>query len=313
MAKSRNYCFTLFSYVLPLFNSLPDWANYLVFQEEESPSTGRRHIQGYVNLKSPQSFSFLKKKLGDGVHLEQARGSASCNRDYCRKTDSRVSGPWEFGILAEQGSKKRKTMESFQEDPEELRLSDPKLYRRCLATRVNTEFAGLVLPVLDRPWQLLVEKVLDEGPDDRTIIWVYGSQGNEGKTTWAKSKVQAGWFYSRGGKGENIKYSYAEHLGHAVFDIPRQVEDVLQYTVLEEIKDRLIRSSKYEPIDFNCSDQVHVVVLSNFLPQLDSEHDSRGNLIKKQMLSRDRVVIVNIAESLIVRDNETVSFHEYME
>nr|AIR91954.1 Replicase-associated protein [Melon chlorotic mosaic alphasatellite] len=312
-SQSRNWCFTLFSYVLPLFSSLPEWAEYLVFQEEQCSSTGRKHIQGFVTLKRSQRLSFLKNKLGDGVHLEIAKGSASSNRDYCTKDDTRSSGPWEFGVLAEQGSRKRKTMESFQEDPEEMRLSDPKLYRRCLATRVNKEFSGLVLPVLDRPWQLLAEKVLNEGPDDRTIIWVYGSQGNEGKTTWAKSKIQVGWFYSRGGKGENIKYSYADHLGHAVFDLPRQVEDVLQYTVLEEIKDRLIRSSKYEPIDFNCSDRVHVVVLSNFLPQLDLEYDSRGNLVKKQMLSRDRVVIINIDESVIVRDDETVSFHEYME
>ncbi|QHB15188.1 replication initiatior protein [Begomovirus-associated alphasatellite sp.] len=311
MAKSRNYCFTLFSYVLPLFSSLPDWANYLVFQEEQSPTTGRKHIQGYINLKNPQSLSFLKGKLGNGVHLEIAKGSASSNRDYCRKDDSRVSGPWEFGVFAEKGSRKRKAMELFQEDPDELRLSDPKLYRRCLASKINTEFGGLVLPVLDRPWQLLVETILDKGPDDRTILWVYGSQGNEGKTTWAKSKIQAGWFYTRGGKGENIKYSYAEHLGHCVFDLPRQVEDVLQYTVLEELKDRLIRSSKYEPIDFNCSDKVHVVVLSNFLPQTEVEYDSKGHVIKKQLLSLDRLVIVNIDESVVIEKGESVSFHDY--
>ncbi|QFG39777.1 replication-associated protein [Tomato yellow spot alphasatellite 2] len=311
--RGRNWCFTLFEYTLPLFLSLPDWAEYLVFQEEESPTTKKRHIQGYCTLKKPQRLSFLKTKLGNGVHLEIAKGSSSSNRDYCRKDDSRVSGPWEFGVCAEQGSNKRKTMERFQEDPEEVRLSDPKLYRRCLATKINKEFAGLLLPAFDRPWQSLVEKVLDEGPDDRTIIWVYGSQGNEGKTTWAKSKIQTGWFYSRGGKGENIKYSYAEHLGHCIFDLPRQVEDVLQYTVLEEIKDRLIRSSKYEPIDFNCSDKVHVVILSNFLPQLDVEYDSKGNLVKKPLLSKDRLCIVNIDESVVVRGGQTVTFDQYME
>nr|QUQ60667.1 replication initiator protein [Tomato leaf curl New Delhi alphasatellite] len=298
MYQSRNWCFTLFSYVLPLFSSLPDWANYIIFQEEECPDTKRKHIQGYVNLKRPQRFSFLKKKLPDGAHIEQCKGSASSNRDYCRKDASRTAGPWEFGVFAESGSNKRKTMERFQEDPEELRLADPKLYRRCLATRVNSEFSGLVLPVLDRPWQCVAEKILDQRPDDRTIIWVYGSEGNEGKTTWAKKKIQEGWFYSRGGKGENIKYQYAEHLGHCVFDIPRQVEDNLQYTVLEEIKDRLIRSSKYEPIDFNCSDKVHVVVLSNFLPTLELEHNNRGEIIKKPLLSRDRVFFIkNIEES----------------
>nr|QMV80659.1 alphaRep protein [Alphasatellitidae sp.] len=313
MTQSRNWCFTLFAYTLPLFDSLPEWANYIVFQEEECPTTKKRHLQGFVTLKKSQRLSFLKGRLGNGVHLEISRGSSSSNRDYCRKDDSRVAGPWEFGVLAEQGSNKRKTMERFQEDPEEVRLADPKLYRRCLATKINKEFRGLVLPAFDRPWQLLVEKILDKGPDDRTILWVYGSQGNEGKTTWAKSKIQAGWFYSRGGKGENIKYSYAEHLGHVIFDLPRQVEDVLQYSVLEEIKDRLIRSGKYEPIDFNCSDKVHIVVLANFLPSLDVEHDNKGNVIKRQLLSRDRVCIVNIDESVVVREEETVTFARYFE
>ncbi|ALK03647.1 replication initiator protein [Alphasatellite 1] len=254
MSQQRNWCFTLFNYVLPLFSVLPPWANYIVYQEEICPDTSRKHIQGFINLKRPQRFSFLKKNLPDGAHIESCKGSASSNRDYCTKDASRFAWPWEFGVFAESGSNKRKTMERFQDDPEELRLADPKLYRRCLATKVNFEFSSVVLPVFDRPWQLLVEKILNEGIDDRTIIWVYGSQGNEGKTTWAKKKVQDAWFYSRGGKGENIKYQYVEHLGNCIFDIPRQVEDNLQYTVLEEIKDRLIRSSKYEPIDVNSRD-----------------------------------------------------------
>ena len=223
------------------------------------------------------------------------------------------TGPGSLECSPSQGVNKRKTMERFQEDPEELRLSDPKLYRRCLATRVNSEFSSLVLPVLDRPWQCVAQKILDQGPDDRTIIWVYGSEGNEGKTTWAKKKIQEGWFYSRGGKGENIKYQYAEHLGHCVFDIPRQVEDNLQYTVLEEIKDRLIRSSKYEPIDFNCSDSVHVVVCSNFLPSLELEHNNRGEIIKKPLLSRDRVFIINIDESVCGHPDDLKSFDMYLE
>nr|ALJ03321.1 alpha rep protein [Tomato leaf curl alphasatellite] len=313
MKHSRNWCFTIFSYALPLFTTLPEWANYLIYQEEECPTTKKRHIQGYVNLKRNQRFAFLKKKLPDGAHIEACRGSSSSNRDYCRKDDTRIGGPWEFRVFAETGSNKRKTMERFQEDPEELRLADPKLYRRCLATKVNTEFGCLVLPVPDRPWQLVAQKILDQGPDDRTIIWVYGSEGNEGKTTWAKTKIQAGWFYSRGGKGENIKYQYAEHLGHCIFDIPRQVEDNLQYTILEEIKDRLIRSSKYEPIDFNCSDRVHVVVLSNFLPCLDLEYNNRGEAVKKPLLSRDRVFLININESVCGHPDDLKRFDMYLE
>ncbi|ATO87997.1 alpha V1 [Tomato leaf curl Virudhunagar alphasatellite] len=314
MSQSRNWCFTLFTYVLPLFSSLPDWANYLIFQEEECPDTKRKHIQGYVNLKRPQRFSFLKKKLPDGAHIEQCKGSASSNRDYCTKDATRTAGPWEFGVFAESGSNKRKTMERFEEDPEELRLADPKLYRRCLATRVNSEFSGLVLPVLDRPWQCVAQKILDQGPDDRTIIWVYGSEGNEGKTTWAKKKIQEGWFYSRGGKGENIHIPVCGAFGSMCYwTYPDKWKTTCNTLSWRKSKTRLIRSSKYEPIDFNCSDKVHVVVLSNFLPLLDLEYNNRGEIIKKPLLSRDRVFIININESVCGHSDDLQSFAMYLE
>nr|WOR75576.1 alpha rep [Croton yellow vein mosaic alphasatellite] len=313
MSRVRNWCFTIFNYVLPLFTTLPDWANYIVFQEQACPNTKRKHIQGYVNLKTPQRHALPKKKLPDGSHIEPCRGSGSSNRDYCRKGSSGSSVPSLLGVFCETGSNKRKTMERFQEDPEELRLADPKLNPCRLATKVNTEFGGLVLPVPDRPWQLVAPNPLEMVPDDRTIIWVYGSEKIKNLPTLEKRRNQDGWFFKRGGKGENIKYQYAEHLGHCVFDKRGKGWGKIPYTVLEEIKILGIRSSPYEPIDFNCSDKVYVVVLSNFLPCLDLEYNNRGEVLKKPLLSRDRVFLINIDESVCGHPDDFKRFDIYLE
>ena len=205
MSSARNYCFTLFQYSKPLFTELPDWANYIVYQEEKAGGTDRLHLQGYINLKKAQRMSFLKKQLGNTVHLETCRGTATQNKEYCTKEDTRIDGPWEFGVMAEKGSNKRKIMEQYKDNPEEMMLEDPKLYRRCLARDMNERFKEHILPDMNRPWQVIIEHLLLKFADDnRVIFWIYGSEGNEGKTTWAKKKIQEGWKYSRGGSGDKI-------------------------------------------------------------------------------------------------------------
>lgn len=39
------------------------------------------------------------------AHLAPARGTAQQNRDYCTKEEGRLDGPWEFGVMPEQGKR----------------------------------------------------------------------------------------------------------------------------------------------------------------------------------------------------------------
>ena len=204
-------------------------------------------------------------------------------------------------------------MERFQEDPEELRLSDLKLYRRCLATRVNSEFSSLVLLYLTDLGSAWLRRYWTKAQMIELSYGCMALKATKERPPGPRRRSKKAGSIPAEEKEKNIKYQYAEHLGHCVFDIPRQVEDNLQYTVLEEIKDRLIRSSKYEPIDFNCSDSVHVVVCSNFLPSLELEHNNRGEIIKKPLLSRDRVFIINIDESVCGHPDDLKSFDMYLE
>lgn len=76
---------------------------YFVCQAEICPTTGRVHIQGYLECKERWTFHRVKSKIFEsympGVHLAAARGSAAENRAYCTKEEGRVTGtvPVEIG------------------------------------------------------------------------------------------------------------------------------------------------------------------------------------------------------------------------
>lgn len=68
---------------------------------EVCPTTGRQHIQCYIQFKHAKSFSQLKKEMPKS-HIEVAQGSATQNRAYCIK-----DGDWvEAGDIPHQGKRK---------------------------------------------------------------------------------------------------------------------------------------------------------------------------------------------------------------
>jgi hypothetical protein len=71
---------------------------YVVFQIEIAPTTGREHVQAYIELTKSVRPSFLKGKIGTrNFHVEARRGTREQARGYCMKEETRVRGPWEFG------------------------------------------------------------------------------------------------------------------------------------------------------------------------------------------------------------------------
>lgn len=96
---SRAWCFTVNNPQGPLnFDTSPaSLVRYAIYQEERGES-GTPHYQGYIELNKPQRGSALKKLPGlETAHLEARQGRREQARDYCRKEDSRIAGPWEFG------------------------------------------------------------------------------------------------------------------------------------------------------------------------------------------------------------------------
>ena len=62
----------------------------------ERGDNGNYHLQGYIEVNTPQRYSYFREVL-NGAHFEARRGSRTQARDYCMKEDTRVLDYWEIG------------------------------------------------------------------------------------------------------------------------------------------------------------------------------------------------------------------------
>lgn len=113
MSRTNRWCFT--------HNNAeagwrPHWdeetMNYLVWEVETAPSTGRKHVQGYVRMKQRRTLAMMKIFLDSSeLHLEVAKGSEKQNREYCLKdsesilTEWQEHGTYDESISAHQGKR----------------------------------------------------------------------------------------------------------------------------------------------------------------------------------------------------------------
>lgn len=110
--SARRWCFTKNNPENELDFSNLEHVRYACWQRESGES-GTPHFQGYIELRKPQRFSYFSGILG-GAHFEQARGSREQARAYCRKEDSRLEGPFEYGQWDEGGQGTRSDLQQVQ-------------------------------------------------------------------------------------------------------------------------------------------------------------------------------------------------------
>lgn len=289
-SKAKNAILTIHSGEIK-FNFSPVII-YACWQLEKCTKTGKLHTQMFIQMKTQTRIAGVKKAVGADCHVQFQRfGNVESMKDYCMKEDTRVEGPWEFGIFASQGSKKRTAKELYEDDPDSLRLEDPAKYLRCKGSEVESNWrkhhSENEFPHELKPWQNTVIDLLEEPADERTIIWVYGSEGGEGKSVFADHlAAKPGWIYLQGGKRADM----AQYLGtncpeaNVVMDIPAASMEHLDYSFLEKIKDRKIWIGKWDSRMMCMLNKVHVIVFSNELPccpehcpvQLGDKHKSHS-------------------------------------
>nr|BDQ69158.1 replication initiator protein [Asystasia yellow mosaic alphasatellite] len=291
--KSTFWCFTLFFVsssppeLIPLFENTS--VCYACWQEEESPSTKRRHLQGYLQCKGQRTLNQVKALFGSwNPHLEKQRARKSEEaRDYCMKEETRVSGPFEFGVFVSAGSNKRKMDDILDNSDNEC--EDPRLYRRAMAKKMKKtgeEWAlNNAFPFELKEWQERLTELISAPADDRSIVWVYGPRGGEGKSQFARYLgLNKSWIYLPGGKSNDLMYLYSKSPSkNVIIDYPRCSEEFINYAFLEMIKNRTIFSFKYEPVGFlDPTTNVHVVVMANFLTE-------------KARISEDRIKLIDLS------------------
>ena len=183
--RARVYwLFTIFSkhntdwMPIPPFRS--DICRYMVVGREVCPTTGRKHLQGYLALKPgmKHDMNWLKKNMFPPeyrhAHWSRARGSPSDNIEYCTKEGNFV----EFGIRpdAKQGS--RSDIKALEERVRAHTLSPDQCAQEFTHFFCNGYY-----------WKLLAQY---SKPREHVanVIYIYSSTGY-GKTTTVKKVCKA--------------------------------------------------------------------------------------------------------------------------
>lgn len=187
--RSKSWCFTYNNY------SEQDYARiiaidcqYLVVGREVAPTTGTRHLQGYIKFYNARFFNAIKALLGEHVHLEVAKGSPQENKDYCSKSGDF----YEKGDLPRKG--KRSDLEALA-----------KLVTDGHYDQIVTDYPKEII-LHDKglkalKYQVELSSIWSEIPD-KQVIWIWGPSGT-GKTTRAQEMTQGKSRYIKvGGTGK---------------------------------------------------------------------------------------------------------------
>lgn len=88
--KYRHWCLTInYSYEddaeEPQVSFDPESMDYLLIGKEVAPTTGQKHLQGYVVFSTRKRRTQILRFFPDGVHLENMKGTVLQNLKYCKK------------------------------------------------------------------------------------------------------------------------------------------------------------------------------------------------------------------------------------
>lgn len=232
VSPSKHWCFTLNNWNDKekdmILDICSNGSKSYVFQAEVG-SEGTPHLQGYIELKTKDR---PKGLFGiDRIHWEVCR-NPKASILYCCKSDTSTGERWT-----------------------NIKLPKP--------LKIITDLYE---------WQEDIVKIIDVDPDDRSIYWFYESVGGIGKTQFCKylcSKYNA---LILSGKGSDCKFAiikYEEKYGYypeiIVFDIPRCMNDYVNYDCLESVKNGLFFSNKYESAQV-IMNSPHILCFSNQMP-----------------------------------------------
>lgn len=139
MSSYRNCVFTLNNYTDDDVDRILKWdCKYVIVGKETAPTTGTKHLQGYVEWGRSVRLSTLKN-LCKRTHWEARKGTASQAIDYCKKDNDFV----ENGSPSEQGSRNdlKKLKESIMngESVDNILLDNPSIYHQYGRTLTKIE------------------------------------------------------------------------------------------------------------------------------------------------------------------------------
>lgn len=248
--RYRKWVFTLNNYTKEQYEGLRYYLEHRKHTKfiigKEVGASGTPHLQGYINSKNPISFQTLKN-LCNQLHLEKAKGSDVENYNYC--------------------SKEGDFFTNFEMDRKNKFL---KKYEN----------------IIWKEWQNNILDILKTKPNDRTINWITDNTGNKGKSFLSKFIYLKYNCILADGKKDNVfnqvlkfyEENINEEIEVIILDIPRHNLEYINYGCLEQLKNGLIYSGKYEG-GVCVFESPHVIIMANENPDITKFSMDRWNII----------------------------------
>jgi len=263
---------------------LPENVVYAIWQREKAPETGREHWQGFVIFDKNVRFNRVRSMFNGEAHVEPAYGTSEQCRAYCSKEESRVPGtqPTEVGHFPGNPGH-RSDIDNLLADiqaglpDKQLLLEHAGLFIRCpVGFREAVRRLRPMVPVRYDwlyAWQSKLLNELTGNPDPRKVIWYVDQNGGCGKSFIARilARNLDADIYA-GGKCADCAYACT---GSRIqcFDLSREKAEFFSYDFIEQVKNGMVFSTKYES-GRKMFDIPHVVIFSNWYPdQLKLTHD----------------------------------------
>lgn len=279
-SQSRHWVFTLNNYNDEDEATIQALAgvDYLVYGRETGEA-GTPHLQGFISFTNRKRFLQVRNLLGGRAHVERMLGTANQAATYCKKDGDF----FEVGTppTTEPGPQWERVRDwalayyqEHQTVPPERDVARewPGHYIRYSRALLSFIRHSCPRPVLETaaplPWQQQLIDELNGVPDDRTVLFYVDSDGGKGKT-WLMRYLLS----SDPDSVQVLSVAKRDDIAHAVdetkkiflFNVPRGGMMYLQYTILEQLKDRMVFSPKY-----NSRTKIlalsHVVVFCNEPP-----------------------------------------------
>lgn len=251
---------------------------YLIVGRERGAG-GTPHFQGFVIFNRSVRRSRVSGLL-PRAHLEITRGTSEQASTYCKK-----EGDFdEYGTFPTNNTTNKYLDELYKWGDEfietqgraptspEIARAHPTAYLRYPRVCRLFEARAPQPNIRDgtpRQWQAELETELSAEADDRSVRFFVDLDGGKGKS-WFQ-----GWYLTKyPQKTQILSIGKRDDIAHVIdptksvffFNVPRGGMEYLQYTILEQLKDRIVFSPKYNSKTKFLSHVPHVVVFCNEMP-----------------------------------------------